>query len=226
MSTALQADQINAATGRIASRDTLLFYAIIFAGLAAAWLAMPILWVVTPVMAALVLYSARRAVAVPVSVVVEIGLPQHLQQAIDETIARLPLGEPRLLLANVVRQARPLFAARESAFDKDMERETRENVIDLVNASCETALDLWRLDGAAPKTATADVELSQRYQRAREELVTRLRSAATSLSELYASDVENGTPASDRVAELATELRADARARSAAKSELDVIPQE
>jgi hypothetical protein len=226
MSTALQADQVDAVTGRISRPDTLLFYAIIFVGLAAAWLAMPILWFITPAMAALVLHSARQAVKVRASVVVEFGLPHHLQQVIDETIARLPLGEPRQLLANVVRQARPLFAARESAFDKDMERETRENVIDLVSASCATALDLWRLDGAAPKSAVADADLSKRYQRAREELVMRLNSAAESLSELYASDVEYGTPASDRVAELASELHADARARSAAKSELDVIPQE
>jgi hypothetical protein len=204
----------------ISAFDGLLFIAIICVGAAAASIAMPMLWLVTPIVAGLVYVSARRATRAPVQAPNDGELPLHVQQALDDAIDRLPLGEPRQLLADIVRQARPLFADRESTFDKDMERETHQNVIDLVNASCETALDLWRLDGAAPKAANADAELSQRYQRAREELVTRLRSAATSLSELYASDVEHGTPASDRVAELATELRADARARSAAKSEL------
>jgi hypothetical protein len=142
---------------------------------------------------------------------------------LDDAIDRLPLGEPRQLLANIVRQARPLLADRESSFDNEMERKTRDDVIDLVNAACETALELWRLDGAAPRERGGQDVLSLRYQRAREELVNRLQSAASSLSELYASDVEYGTPASDRVAELAAALRNDARARSAAKGEIDGV---
>jgi len=50
--------------------------------------------------------------------------------------------------------------------------------------------------------------------------VTRLRDAATALSEMYASGVEHGTPASNRVADLAVEVRADASARRAAVDEL------
>ena len=212
----------------IPAADGLLFIAIVLSGAAAAIVALPMLWIVTPVMAALVYFSARQASSVPLVVDALAGeLPPHVQHAIDQAIDRLPLGEPRQLLANVVRQARPLFAERQSAFDAETERETRANVTALVNAACETALDLWRLDGAAPRVAPAGArtrgDLGVRYRRARDELVTRLRDAATSLSELYASDVEHGTPASDRVAELAAALRADAMARSAAKSEIDTV---
>lgn len=206
----------------ISAFDGLLCIAIVCVGTATAAIAMPMLWLVTPVLAALVYVSARHAAHPAVPKVPLGAFPIHLQRLLDEAIDRLPLGEPRRLLADIVRQARPLFADRESAFDADMERTTREDVIDLVSASCETALELSRLDGAAPKDrGTGDI-LSLRYARAREELVHRLHSAATSLSELYAADVEHGTPASDRVAELADVLRGDARARRAAKSEIDL----
>jgi hypothetical protein len=207
----------------ISAFDGLLFIAIICVGVAAASIAMPVLWAVTPAVASLVYISARRAARVPVQDVTDGELPLHVQQVLDDAIDRLPLGEPRQLLANIVRQARPLLADRESSFDNEMERKTRDDVIDLVNAACETALDLWRLDGAAPRERGGQDVLSLRYQRAREELVNRLQSAASSLSELYASDVEYGTPASDRVAELAAALRNDARARSAAKGEIDGV---
>jgi hypothetical protein len=215
--------QVEPTPSTIPAFDGLLFVAIICVGAAAASVAMPILWVVTPAVASLVYISARRAARVPVEHVSDGELPLHVQQALDDAIDRLPLGEPRQLLASIVRQARPLLADRESAFDGEMERKTRDDVIDLVNAACETALELWRLDGAAPTGRGAEDVLSLRYRRAREELVNRLQSAATSLSELYASDVEHGTPASDRVAELAAALRDDARARSAAKDEIDGV---
>lgn len=212
----------------IPAADGLLFIAIVLTGCAAASVALPMLWIVTPIMAGLVYFSARKVAAVPVVVAELAGeLPPHVQHVIDQAIDRLPLGEPRQLLANVVRQARPLFAERQSAFDAEMERATRANVVDLVNAACETALDLWRLDGAAPRSSlggeSARGDLGVRYQRAREELVARLKDAATSLSELYASDLEHGTPASDRVGELAAALREDALARSAAKGEIEAI---
>lgn len=224
MSAPISLTSADLAPTRIPVRDGALFIAIIFVGATAAWLAMPVLWFATPVMAAYVYFSARRASATLENATPAGEMPSHVQQALDEAIDRLPIGEPRQLLANVVRQARPLFAERQSSFDAEMERQTRDNVIDLVNAACETALELWRLDGAAPKGIPTSAEgemLSPRYQRARAELVARLQSAAASLSELYASDIEHGTPASDRVAELAAALREDARARSAAKSTLE-----
>ncbi len=213
----------DAAPNHVSAFDGLLFIAIICTGAAAASIAMPMLWIVTPVVATLVYVSARCAARPPMPVVDDGELPMHVQLALDEAIDRLPLGEARQLLANIVRQARPLFAQRESSFDAAMVRGTRDDVIDLVTAACETALELWRLDGAAPISSNADDLLRGRYSRARVELVARLESAAVSLSELYASDVEHGTPASDRVADLAISIRDDARSRSAAKDEIDGV---
>lgn len=136
----------------------------------------------------------------------------------DSTTPQLRWGASRTLLANVVRQARPLFAHRESSFDALTEADTRVEITDLVRASCETALELARLDVAAP--GVGDGPLLERYQQARAQLVLRLEDAATALGEMYASNVEHGTVASNRVGELAIEVRADARARHAALGEI------
>ena len=123
----------------------------------------------------------------------------------------------------------------ESAFDARQDDEARRHVADLVADSCTIALDLARLDATAPVSALpnattpgagaapADAALSARYQAARELFTKRLGDAASALSALYASGVERGTPASDRVAELVSEIREEASARSAAKSELDAL---
>ncbi len=212
---------------RISKHDRLLLAAILASGAAAAALAMPVLWAVTPLVALLVFWSARRAAPADVIHETPTELPPRLEQLLDDAIVQLPRGDARQLLANIVRAARPLFAERQSAFDADAERETRAHVTDLVTASCETALELHRLDGAAPNGAPVGVDaasgLDVRYQRARAELVTRLRDAATALSELYASGLEHGTPASDRAAELADTLRADAIARGSALREMDAL---
>lgn len=204
----------------IPAPDAVLAIAILVAGSVAAYLVMPMLWIVTPIMAVLVCYAGYQSVPASLALVTDddAEFPAELRLSIDSAIDQLRPGEARQLMADVVRQARPLFAMRESAFDDTMERETRADVAELVTAVCETALELSRLDGAAP--VRGGDELSERYRRARENLVTRLREAATALSEMYASGVEHGTPASDRIAELAAEVRADARARQAAIDEL------
>jgi len=207
--------------GEIQAVDGLLAIAVLVAGGTAASRGFPVLWVVSPIVAWFVYKSARRSP--PVAQGLAIGgdraeFPPELQRCIDSAIGQLGAGEPRQLLDDVIRQARPLFAARESAFDAEMERATRADVAELVTAVCETALELSRVDGAAPEQRAGD--LSARYQRAREGLVARLRDAAAALSEMYASGVEHGTPASDRVAELAAEVRADASVRRAAVDEL------
>jgi hypothetical protein len=44
--------------------------------------------------------------------------------------------------------------------------------------------------------------------------------ATAALTALYAAGLEHGTPASNRVAELASEISADAKARAAAATEI------
>ena len=92
----------------------------------------------------------------------------------------------------------------------------------------DTALELARLDSAlaareSGESAAGDRGLLERFRSARVLFATRLSDAAVALGALYASGVEHGTPASDRVAELVADLTADAGARSAAKRDLDEL---
>jgi hypothetical protein len=50
-----------------------------------------------------------------------------------------------------------------------------------------------------------------------------LSSAATALASLYVAGVMHGSPASDRVAQLAEEINADASARRAAANEISAL---
>lgn len=205
--------------------DGILMVAILGSGAVASYFAMPILWVITPVMAGFVRYAARTALSPAPEVeeeVVASEFPPDVQRLVDATTHQLHPGEARQLLAHVVRQARPLFAERESAFDARTEADTRFEISELVGAACETALELARLDAAAPGER-GEHALVARYDRARDILVKQLRDAATASSEMYASNVEHGTPASDRVGELAGEVRADARARQAALGEISEL---
>jgi len=212
--------------------DRVMIYAVIVAGLAAGIRFSPAIWFSTAGMVWLLLRASRRAF--PATVVVDEGqraesfvlFPPRVATAVQRAVAQLPAGDARQLLGAVLRQARPLFGTTSSNFDPSKDDESRTHAADLVAAACETALDLARLDslidagGRAPtKAATSD--LDARYAAARATFAKRLTDAATALGELYASGIEHGTPASDRVAELAAELKADAASRNAAQVEIE-----
>ena len=214
--------------------DAILLMAILVAGGAAAFVAGPLVWIATPLCAITVFIANRRSMLsqIPRDEVAPI-FPPRLQDAISSAMMELPYGDAQRLLSDVVRQARPLFAARESAFDEAHENETREHVTELVEGACEIALEFGQLEiasaggvaqrsvaGSAAPCGSAD-ELARRYGAARQALMDRLTDAASALGALYASGIEQGTPASDRVAELASEIRSDAAARTHAKTEMD-----
>ena len=207
------------ASPAVPTADAVLIMAVVVAGVAAAFVASPLLWLATPVMATMI-YVASREASGP-SVVVNVSapvFPPALQETITTAMVQVPYGEAQRLLTDVVRHARPLFAAAASAFDDEHEQETRARVAELVSAACDIALELSRLEQVPPGK-----ELAQRYEAARQLLVKRLGDASTALGELYAAGVEQGTPASERVAELATELGADAKARRDAKTEMNQL---
>jgi len=199
---------------------------VIATGAAAAWFAAPILWLVTPAVAAVILRAAHAA-AVETGAG-DVSLPRALQRIADAALEQLPPGEPRDLLGAVIAPAATLLATRDSDFDARANTVLHENVAGLVDACCATALELARLDasfvshtravGGAAKNAHD--ELATRYAAARSLFVARLRDAEAALRDLYAAGVERGTPSSDRVAELATEIQADAAARREARDEL------
>jgi hypothetical protein len=212
--------------------DRAMFYAVFAAGIAAGIRYAPIFWFITPLVAVWLWKARRREFAAPVTVAAgpsaaPLGqFPPRVNAVVESAIAQLPPGDGRKLLGGVIRQARPLFGMTSSNFDPSKDDESRSHASDLVIASCDTALELARLDmliASGPRAPGVSEPLDKRYAVARAEFAKRLTDAAAALGELYASGIEHGTPASDRVAELAAELTADAASRAAAKVEMDEL---
>jgi len=212
-------------TRRVAPAAIMLVYAICIAGGAAAYRVSSSLWFVTPVVAWIVLRAAaREAMQLEVPGVDIRELPSELRDRVRSAFAQLPEGDARRLLLGVVNQARLVFGRGESRFDAAEERQLAEHVSGLVDACCATAADLARLDQfAASATDAARAELVARAAKARELFRDRLTNAASALAELYTSNVERGTPSTDRVAELTAEISADASARSEAAAEMKTL---
>ena len=203
----------------------ILVLAVVGSGFTAARLAASPLWIITPIVASVIVFASARRRLTPGDL--DPGpLPPPLRRAVNAAAAELPTGEARDLLAAVVRQARAIFAADDQRFTPDAATTLRRNVADLVDACCTTALDLARLDaflapGApTPPSVTARAELDARGRAARVLVARRLTDAELALRSLYTAGVERGTPTSDRVAELVTEIQADAAARRTASDEL------
>ena len=183
----------------------LLVVAIVLVGFTAASRGAPALFLTTPLVAGLVYAGLRRTAASAEGVT---ALPFRLQRIVDSTLEQLPQGEGRALLTSIVAHAQPAFERPDATFDARENEATCRNVSELVEACCATAVELARLDRLSPQSD------------ARALFVARLDQAGSALAALYDADVRRGTPASERVGELAAEIKADARARSAAKDDL------
>jgi hypothetical protein len=209
---------------RVAPSAILLVYAIAITGGVAAYRVSPALWFVTPVVAWIVLRAAAREALQLDAVGVNIReLPDALRDRVRSAFAQLPDGDARRLLLGLINQARLVFGRGESRFVAAEERQLAEHVTSLVDACCATAADLARLDSFATTPTEGRAELMSRAAKARELFRDRLTNAAAALAELYTSNVERGTPSTDRVAELTAEISADASARSEAASEMKTL---
>jgi len=211
-------------TRRVAPSAILLVYAIGITGSVAAYRVSAALWFVTPVVAWMVLRAAARDALQLDAPGVDIReLPSALRDRVRSAFAQLPDGDARRLLLGVVNQARLVFGRGESRFDAAEERQLAEHVSGLVDACCATAGDLARLDQFAATATEGRAELMSRAAKARELFRERLTNAASALAELYTSNVERGTPSTDRLAELTAEISADASARAEAVSEMKTL---
>ena len=198
--------------------------AIFVTGSIAASRVAPVLWLVTAVVGLMIGRAAIADTLSPEETEVS-SLPGPLRRVVRSPLNHLPVGDARRLVLDVVRQARVFFNRDESAFDDAEQRAVRQSVVSLVDACCATSLELARLDSAfASSGGAADGQEASApraaAQATRALFVKRLADAATALAALYTSGIVSGTPASDRVAELVTEIRAGAAARTEAKSEL------
>ena len=202
---------------------TLMVLAVMLAGMAATVTVSPVFFVTTVFMLGILSRAARAEVAANAAVKSDfVDLPDNLRRVVDDALSAIPDGDARRLLLGVIVQARPILASRSTTFDAAAESASRTNVESLVAACCGTAIDLARLDAAssAKPAAGRDPSLDARVAAARDMLVKRMSDATTALTALYTAGLEHGTPASNRVAELATEISADAKARGAAASEI------
>jgi len=212
--------------GALPAADAILLGAVGVSGAVAGYVAGPELWMATAgVFAILTLASRRASAARRGADGLDLAeLPRELRLVVQDAVAALCEDDAQRMLMAVVQPARAWFGARESAFDPRQDTDMRRHVADLVADSCAIALELGRLEGAAPADVLhADSALVARYHAARTLLTKRLGDAASALSQLYASGVERGTPASDRVAELVSEIQEEAAARTAAKAELEAL---
>jgi len=204
---------------------TLMVLAVIVAGLAATVMVSRAFFVTTILMMFILTRAARVEAEARASSTVKsdfLDLPEPLRRVVDDALTAIPDGDARRLLLGVIVQARPIVASRSTTFDAAAESASRGNVESLVAACCGTATDLSRLDAASSeKPATPrDPALDARFAAARDMLVKRMSDATAALAALYAAGLEHGTPASNRVAELASEITADAKARGAAATEI------
>ena len=209
---------------RIPGTAALTMAAVMIVGTFAAVRVSPLLFPTTFIVALMIARAARAAPRFRAPSLDFPELPSSLRATIDQTIVQLPEGDARRLLFNALIQARPLLAPHTATLDEKQESATRENVRSLVEACCSTALDLARVDLAlAARDPVAPSDDSKRIAAVRDQLAARLSHAATALSSLYVAGVENGSSASDRVAELVDEINADANARRAAASEMGAL---
>jgi hypothetical protein len=218
----------------LARQDIVLVGAIAVTGIAAARAVGPALLAATAIVGMGVLRMARQRASAALiddaDVLITSNFPRELDYVVGAVMDELADGQARLLLGAIIQQADLVLAPRESAFDDGQDRETKRHVIELVTAACATARELANLDasrttlGASMATPTgAQLELTARLDSARTLMANRLTDATDALQALYAAGVERGTPASDRVAELASELRGDATARRNALTELATL---
>lgn len=217
----------------MASQDIMLVSAVVLVGIVSARTGNELLLIPSAIVALTVLRSARRTASAATIAIEEThtrNLPGDLDRVVDAAMGQLPDGEARMLLAAIVERANTLFAHRESAFDEMQDRMTKGHVVELVSAACATAFELANLDASRALVAassgtptSSQLELTARLQNARTLMAKRLSDAAEALQALYAAGVELGTPASDRVAELAAELRGDASSRAEALTEIGTL---
>ena len=199
--------------------------AVLGAGAAAGQAAAPSLRWITPVFAGLLLLSARRSATTPL--IGSAGRPRELPAEVERellaTLATLPAGTARSLLADITRLGQVLYGRLRR--DGDLHG-AADVLAELLRTSCAAATDLAHLDESLTRFQEQRVRPAARpagwldalgrCERARDALVQRLLEAITVLGRLQGQAADLTAARSglgDSIAELGTE--ADARAAAA-----------
>jgi hypothetical protein len=194
---------------------------VIVSGIAAASIAEPVLWYLTPAVAMCLLLASREGARRTAGS----DMPDDLSERLATTLNSMPTGEIRALYNDVIAAAMPVFARRLRRLSDYYARDTRESVRELLEAASQVALDAARLDTTlrSGTLLQRDPSVRSSAESARAQYAKQLADAASTLHALAASGLAHGTPESERVTELVTEIREETSARTAAWKEIDSI---
>ena len=203
--------------------------AVSLAGVGAGLVVMPILLYTTPIMCGLLLLAAGEKLRTPLMAPAAASrdLPPELESGVVRTLAELPPGTARNLLADVTRLARPVFGRLARLGD---DRSTTPVLHELVTSACTAATDLAMLDEsltrfererARASAPAADwLDALARSERARDALVQRLLEAMAVLGRLQSQATFAVTAEDGALAEVTRELGAEALGQAAAAREI------
>jgi predicted Ser/Thr protein kinase len=205
--------------------------AVLVAGFAAAVQAAPELRWVTPLFAGLLLVSARRNAVTPLVSprARPTELPPEVEGPVVTTLAALPPGTARDLLADLTRVGHTLFPRLQGNGDP---RGSAAVLGELLIASCSAASDLALLDANLGRferqrerlaaRPAGSMEALGRCERARDALVQRLLEAMTVLGRLQGQTADLELAESE-LADSIAELRVESDVRAAAAKEMATL---
>ena len=199
------------------------------AGFGAGATVAPVLLWTTPLVGGLLLLGAHQTVRRPLIARPDRRgeLPPELEEKVVRTLAEVPPGSARGLLADVTRLAHALFARLRRTGD---DRRITPALTDLVASACAAAADLAMLDenlsrfeqqrAQAASQPAEWLDALARSERARDALVQRLLEAMTVLGRLQSQTTADLADEDATLAELTRELRLEADAQAAASREI------
>jgi hypothetical protein len=206
----------------------LMLATVVIAGAVAGVEAAPSLRWVTPVFAGLLLVSARRMATTPLISARPraMDLPAEVARPLLSTLAELPPGTARDLLADLTRMGNTLYGRLMRSGDS---RNSAGVLGELLTASCSAATDLALLDAnlgrferQRERLAARPADLMDalaRCERARDALVQRLLEAMTVLGQLQSQTADLAAAESGLTDSIA-ELRSESEVRAAAAEEM------
>ena len=207
-----------------------LLVSVLVAGWVAGTATLPALLWTSPVVGLLLLLGAIQSGRTPL--IAPRGrrapLPAEAEAVVLQTLAELPGGTARRLLADVVRTGSALFASLERTGD---DRQIIPALIELLQAACAAAVDLADLDENLGRferqrdrlagSSAGWLDALARCERTRDALVQRLLEAMTVVGRLQSQRVELASETDPSLADLTRELVSESKAQSAAAEEIE-----
>ena len=206
-----------------------LVFGVLAAGSAAGIMAVPPLLATTPLVGALLVLGARRVSRTPLVAppARHSGLAPAVEREVVRTLAELPSGTARGLLADLVRMGSALATRLERTGD---DRGVAAALGELLPAACSAATDLSQLDQNLGRFERQRDQLATlpdgwldtlaRCERTRDALVQRLLEAMTVVGRLQGQQAALVAESDETLADLTRELRSEAEAQSAAAREM------